>query len=75
MPKPGTPILMAVIGAAHGIKGEVRVKTFTSEPLALGDYRLLFTRMDGPSRSSTSGQPSHGGRSLQGRRTAAPPRR
>ncbi|WP_425299201.1 ribosome maturation factor RimM [Pseudaminobacter soli (ex Zhang et al. 2022)] len=29
---------MAVIGAAHGIHGEVRVKTFTEDPLALGEY-------------------------------------
>lgn len=41
MPKPKNPIQMAVIGAAHGIKGEVRVKTFTGDPLALGDYGPL----------------------------------
>jgi 16S rRNA processing protein RimM len=35
------PVQMAVIGAAHGIKGELRVKTFTGDPLALGDYGLL----------------------------------
>ena len=33
---------MAVIGAAHGIKGELRVKTFTGDPLALGDYGPLY---------------------------------
>lgn len=32
---------MAVIGAPHGIRGEVRVKTFTGDPLALGDYGPL----------------------------------
>jgi 16S rRNA processing protein RimM len=32
---------MAVIGAAHGIKGEVRVKSFTADPAALGDYGPL----------------------------------
>jgi 16S rRNA processing protein RimM len=31
-----------VIGAAHGIKGELRVKTFTGDPLALGDYGPLY---------------------------------
>jgi 16S rRNA processing protein RimM len=35
---------MAVIGAAHGIKGELRVKTFTGAPEALGDYGPLSTR-------------------------------
>lgn len=35
------PVQMAVIGAPHGIRGEVRVKTFTGDPLALGDYGPL----------------------------------
>jgi 16S rRNA processing protein RimM len=42
MSKPVNPIQMAVIGAAHGIKGEIRVKAFTSDPLALGDYGPLY---------------------------------
>jgi len=42
------PVLMAVIGAAHGIKGEVRVKTFTGDPMALADYGPLRSR-DGSS--------------------------
>jgi 16S rRNA processing protein RimM len=41
MAKLEKPVLMAVIGAAHGIKGEVRVKTFTDDPLTLGDYGPL----------------------------------
>jgi 16S rRNA processing protein RimM len=44
MPKPKNPIQMAVIGAAHGIKGELRVKTFTGDPLALGDYGPLHAK-------------------------------
>jgi 16S rRNA processing protein RimM len=36
-------IQLAVIGAAHGIKGEVRVKTFTGDPMAIGDYGPLQT--------------------------------
>lgn len=44
MSKLETPVQMAVIGAAHGIRGEVRVKTFTADPLGLGDYGPLFTR-------------------------------
>jgi 16S rRNA processing protein RimM len=44
MPKPKNPIQMAVIGAAHGIKGELRVKTFTGDPLALADYGPLYTK-------------------------------
>jgi 16S rRNA processing protein RimM len=33
---------MATIGAAHGVRGEVRVKSFASEPMALADYGLLL---------------------------------
>ncbi len=39
-------VLMAQIGAAHGIKGEVRVKPFGEDPRALGSYGLLET-LDG----------------------------
>lgn len=35
------PVLLATIGAAHGLKGEVRVKTFTDDPLALEEYSPL----------------------------------
>lgn len=37
-------ILLAIIGAAHGIRGEVRVKSFTGDPLAFGDYGKLHDR-------------------------------
>lgn len=42
MKKPSNPILIATLGAPHGIKGEVRVKSFTDNPMALGDYGPLF---------------------------------
>ena len=42
--KPQNPIQMAVIGAAHGIRGELRVKTFTGDPLAIGDYGPLYAK-------------------------------
>jgi len=35
------PVLLAQIGAAHGVKGEVRVKAF-GDPEALGDYGSLW---------------------------------
>ncbi|TPI71114.1 ribosome maturation factor RimM [Mesorhizobium sp. B2-8-9] len=44
MSKLENPVQMAVIGAAHGIKGELRVKTFTGDPLALADYGPLYAR-------------------------------
>jgi 16S rRNA processing protein RimM len=46
----GTPrdqVLVGVIVGAHGIKGEVKLKSFTSDPLGIGRYGPL---------QSTSGQ-------------------
>jgi 16S rRNA processing protein RimM len=44
--KPATklenPVLMGVIGAAQGLRGEVRVKPFTDDPLAIGEYGTLY---------------------------------
>src|ERR671927_226358 len=40
-------LLMGRIGAAHGIKGEVRIQSFTSEPLALASYSPLSTNKPG----------------------------
>ena len=34
-------VCLAVIGAAHGVRGEVRVKPFGEDPLALGAYGPL----------------------------------
>ena len=44
MPQSKNPVQMAVIGAAHGIRGELRVRSFTADPLALGDYGPLHAR-------------------------------
>src|SRR5690606_10449785 len=40
-------ILMGRIGAAHGIKGEVRIQSFTEDPMALVDYGPLATNRPG----------------------------
>lgn len=40
-------ILMGRIGAAHGIRGEVRVQSFTSEPLDLVRYSPFATNRPG----------------------------
>lgn len=37
----GDRVLMAQVGAAHGIRGEVRVKPFGEDPLALGAFGPL----------------------------------
>ncbi len=40
-------LLMGRIGAAHGITGEVRIQSFTEEPLALASYGPLATNRPG----------------------------
>lgn len=35
-------ITLAVIGAPHGVRGEVRVKSFTADPMALNSYSSLL---------------------------------
>ena len=36
------PVLMGVIGAAQGLRGEVRVKSFTEDPGAIEEYGTLY---------------------------------
>jgi len=44
MSKLQNPVLMAIIGSAHGTDGKVRVKTFTGHPMALDDYGVLYDK-------------------------------
>jgi 16S rRNA processing protein RimM len=43
MTKLQNPILMATVGAAQGLRGEVRVRSYTADATALGDYGKLHT--------------------------------
>ena len=77
MSKPQNPVQMAVIGAAHGIKGEVRVKTFTGDPLALADYGPLYAK-DGRAFEidrHPAGQRRSSSSASRASTTATPPRR
>ena len=40
--KPDNQVVMALIGRAQGLKGEVRATSYTEDPLALGDYGPLL---------------------------------
>ncbi|MBK8456289.1 MAG: 16S rRNA processing protein RimM [Phyllobacteriaceae bacterium] len=42
MSKPSNPVQLGIVGAPHGVKGELRVKSFTADPLAIGGYGPLF---------------------------------
>jgi 16S rRNA processing protein RimM len=37
----GTRVCVAQFGAPHGVRGEVRLRSFTAEPLAVADYGPL----------------------------------
>ena len=41
---PGRDVLLAAVIGAQGLKGELRVKTFTAHPEGLAQYRGLHTR-------------------------------
>lgn len=38
------PILLGTIGRPQGVRGEVRVKSHTGDPLALADYGVLYDK-------------------------------
>lgn len=46
MTKLENPVLMATIGGAQGLRGEVRAKAYTADASALGDYGHLYS-LDG----------------------------
>ncbi|MBD8066500.1 ribosome maturation factor RimM [Devosia sp. PTR5] len=47
MTTPNTRILLGIIGAAHGIKGEVRITSHTADPEAIASYGPLETDRPG----------------------------
>ena len=47
MTPPNNRILLGKIGAAHGIKGEVRITTYTASPEAIAEYGALETDRPG----------------------------
>ena len=37
-------LLVGVFGAAHGVRGEIRLKSFTADPLTIGHYGALKSK-------------------------------
>ncbi len=56
MPPPDRRLVVATIGAPHGVRGECRVKSYTADPLSLGDYGPLFLP-DGRALEIIDGRP------------------
>lgn len=57
---PGCVCLGAVTGA-FGIRGEVRIKTFTEDPMAIGDYGPVTLKPDGRQVKVSNLRPARGG--------------
>ena len=57
----GDVILVGRVAGAFGVKGEVRITSFTAEPMALVDYRTLLREDGQPALTLTGGRPAKGG--------------
>ena len=49
------------VAGAFGVRGEVRITSFTAEPLALVDYKTLVREDGSPGLTLTSGRAAKGG--------------
>lgn len=56
-----TLILVGRVAGAFGVKGEVRITSYTAEPTALIDYKALLRQDGSPGLTLTSGRPAKGG--------------
>jgi len=54
-------ILVGRVAGAFGIKGEVRITSFTAEPAALADYKTLLREDGSPGLTLTGGRAAKGG--------------
>ena len=54
-------ILVGRVAGAFGVKGEVRITSFTADPAALVDYKALKREDGSPGLTLTSGRPAKGG--------------
>ena len=54
-------ILVGRVAGAFGVKGEIRITTFTAEPLALVDYKALLREDGQPALTVLAGRAAKGG--------------
>ncbi|WP_430422719.1 ribosome maturation factor RimM [Phenylobacterium sp.] len=57
----GGLIQVGRVAGAFGVRGEVRITSFTAEPLALVDYKTLVREDGSPGLTLTSGRATKGG--------------
>lgn len=56
MPPPERQLVVGLIGAPHGVRGQLRVKSYTADPLAISDYGPLYLP-DGRALDIVDGRP------------------
>lgn len=56
-----TLLLVAQVGGAHGVRGELKITTFTADPMALKDYKALLKQDGSPAVVIASARPTKGG--------------
>jgi 16S rRNA processing protein RimM len=54
-------ILVGRVAGAFGVRGELRITSFTAEPLALVDYKTLLAEDGSPALTLTGGRAAKGG--------------
>ncbi|RAK59311.1 16S rRNA processing protein RimM [Phenylobacterium hankyongense] len=54
-------ILVARVAGAFGVKGDVRITSFTADPMALVEYARLLRQDGSPGLTLTGGRPTKGG--------------
>ena len=54
-------ILVARVAGAFGVKGDVRITSFTADPMALVEYGRLLRQDGSPGLTLTGGRPTKGG--------------
>ncbi len=54
-------LLVAQVGGAHGVRGEVKITTFTADPMALAAYKTLLRQDGSPALVIASARPAKSG--------------
>ncbi len=70
MADPDRLILVARVAGAFGVRGELRIRTFTERPLALLDYRELMRADGAPGLTLVSGRTNKDGLIVRAREVA-----
>ncbi|MDP2213996.1 ribosome maturation factor RimM [Phenylobacterium sp.] len=58
---PDKLIQVARVAGAFGVRGEVRITTFTEDPMSLADFKALLRQDGSPALTLTSARPVKGG--------------